>query len=86
MKKRLHKYLILAALLIAIIPVAIFSQDVAIAIATATVTTSITVTATSSLAFGTVLAGVPTSVPNNDANAGIFTINGQAGAGVGIYV
>ena len=86
MTKQFNKYLILAAVLVAIIPVAIFSQDVAITLAMATVTTAITVTATSDLAFGTVLAGVPSSVPNNNANAGIFTINGQAGAGVGIFV
>jgi len=62
------------------------AQDVAVGQATATVQTPLTVTATAALAFGTVFQGVPKSVAVNSANAGVFTITGQAGTGISVYL
>ena len=67
-------------------PTSVRSQDVAIGQATATVLAAITVTAPGDLAFGDVMQGVPDTVANNDAEAGIFLITGQAGAGIAIYM
>ncbi len=61
-------------------------QDVAVGQATATVQAVLAVTATSSLVFGTVFQGVPSSIANNNANAGVFTITGQGGAGLSIFM
>ncbi len=63
----------------------VWSQEVAIGTATATVLAAVTVTATSSLVFGDVFQGVPTTVANNDAAASIFSVTGQAGSGVSLY-
>jgi hypothetical protein len=61
------------------------AQDVASAQATATVQSAITVTATQTLTFGDVLIGVPKSIGwNNDDSCAIFTISGQAAAGVNV--
>ncbi len=62
-----------------------WSQEVAIGTATATVLAAVTVTATSSLVFGDVFQGVPSTIANNDAAASIFTVTGQAGSGVSLY-
>jgi hypothetical protein len=63
------------------------AQDVASAQATATVQSAITVTATQVLTFGDVLIGVPKSIGwNNDDSCAIFTITGQAGAGINIML
>ena len=62
------------------------AQDVAVGEATATVQTPLTVTATAALAFGTIFQGVAASVPETDANAGVFTITGQATAGISVYL
>ena len=64
----------------------IFAQDVAVGSATATVQAVLQVTATAALAFGTVYQGIPTSIANDNASAGIFTIGGQGGAGISIYM
>lgn len=62
------------------------AQDVAIGSATARVLANITVTSLSPLDFGDIFQGVPKSVENNEAEAAIFTITGQAGAGITIYL
>jgi hypothetical protein len=62
------------------------AQDVAVGSATARVLANITVTALSPLDFGDIFQGVPKSVENNDAEAAIFSIAGQAGAGITIYL
>ena len=67
-------------------PSQIQAQDVAAGSATATVQTPLTVTSTAALAFGTIFQGVQSSVPETDANAGIFTITGQGTAGISIYL
>ncbi|KAA3636184.1 MAG: hypothetical protein DWP97_03245 [Calditrichaeota bacterium] len=67
-------------------PTAVHAQDVAAGSATATVQTPLTVTATAALVFGTIFQGVSASVPETDANAGVFTITGQGTAGISIYL
>ncbi len=67
------------------VPSTLLAQDVATGSATATVQAILAVTATQALQFGTVFQGVPTSVANADALAGIFTITGQGLAGISIY-
>ncbi len=67
-------------------PAAVMSQDVANGQATATVQTPLTVTAPNDLAFGTVFQGVAKAVANNVADAGVFTITGQAGSGISVYL
>ena len=62
------------------------AQDVAVGQATATVQTPLTVTATAALAFGTIFQGVPVSVDETNASAGIFTITGQAGSGISVFL
>lgn len=82
-------FLVLALFVMAIAlasPTAVQAQDVAAGSATATVQTPLTVTATAALAFGTIFQGVAASVPETDANAGIFTITGQAGSGISVYL
>ena len=62
------------------------AQDVAVGQATATVQTPLTVTATAALAFGTIFQGVPVSVVETNASAGIFTMTGQAGSGISLFL
>lgn len=62
------------------------AQDVAVGQATATVLATLTVSATAALAFGNVYQGVTTTIGNNNASAGIFTITGAASAGVSIFL
>ncbi len=62
------------------------AQDVAVGQATATVQTPLTVTATAALAFGTIFQGVPLSVAETNTAAGIFTMTGQAGAGISLFL
>jgi hypothetical protein len=78
--------LIVAAALVAFafVPAQINAQDVATGSATATVLTALAVTATQALQFGNVYQGVPVTVANSDALAGIFTITGDGTAGVSI--
>jgi hypothetical protein len=63
-----------------------WAQDVAVGSATARVLANITVTALSPLDFGDIFQGVPKTVENNDAEAAVFSITGQAGAGITIYL
>ena len=64
----------------------VVAQDVAVGQATATVQTPLTVTATAALAFGTIFQGVPVSVAETNASAGIFTMTGQAGSGISLFL
>ena len=66
-------------------PSMVFGQAVAVGQATATVQAVLSVTATSALAFGSVYQGIPKSIANSDASAGVFTISGEGGAGISIY-
>ena len=62
-----------------------YGQAVAVGQVTATVQAVLAVTATSALAFGAVYQGIPKSVANSNASAGVFTIGGEGGAGISIY-
>jgi hypothetical protein len=64
---------------------AVSGQDVANGLATANVVTELSVVATQPLQFGNVFQGVAkTQDKNDDINSGIFTITGQASAGISI--
>jgi hypothetical protein len=75
-----------AVLAVVMVPSVGMAQDIANGSATATVQAVLTVTATQALQFGNVFQGVATSVANNTANAGIFSIAGQGAAGIAIYM
>ena len=79
--------IVLTVLVLALLamPSTLLAQDVATGSATATVQAILAVTATQALAFGTVFQGVPTSIANDNTNAGIFTIAGQGLAGISNY-
>lgn len=63
------------------------AQDVANGQATANVLAGLTVVATQDLQFGDILQGVAKSVGyNDDLNSGIFTITGNTGSGISVYV
>jgi hypothetical protein len=63
------------------------AQDIVSAQATATVQSAITVTATQPINFGDVLIGIPKAIGwNNDDSSAIFTITGQAAAGINIVL
>ena len=62
-----------------------WAQEVAIGTATATVLAAVTVTAAAVLEFGDVFQGVPKSVANSSASAAVFTVAGQADAGISLY-
>ena len=63
------------------------SQDVANGQATANVLAALSITATQDLNFGNVFQGVAKTVTNADAaNSGIFTITGEGGAGISVYI
>lgn len=64
----------------------VMSQDVATGSATATVQAPLTVTSAQALDFGTVYQGVAKSIASDNANAGVFSIVGQAGAGIALYL
>lgn len=64
-----------------------FGQDVATGQATGNVLTGLQVIATQDLQFGDLLQGVAKSVGwNEDANSGIFTIIGNRGSGISVYL
>jgi hypothetical protein len=82
-----HRLVAAMAVLVALLlPSAAMPQDVAVGQATATVLAVLSVTATDPLAFGSVFQGVPTSVGNQTANAGVFTITGNGGSGISVYM
>jgi hypothetical protein len=62
------------------------TQDVAVGTAQATVLASLTVTSLAPLDFGTVYQGIGKSIANNNADAGVFTITGQATSQVTVYM
>jgi hypothetical protein len=63
------------------------AQDVAVGSATATVQAVLQVTADQALNFGVVYQGVPKTVtPTDDANSGIFTVTGEGGSQVALYL
>jgi hypothetical protein len=68
------------------IPSMVTAQDVAVGSVTATIQTALTVTATSPLAFGTTYQGIPVVIARTVAEAGVFTISGQANAGISCYL
>lgn len=79
--------LVLLAVLVAVTGVSpVQAQDVANGTATANVLAVLTVTNSSALAFGNIYQGVATTVANNAAAAGVFTIVGAAGAGITLYL
>jgi len=64
-----------------------YAQDIASAQATATVQAAITVVATQPLNFGDVYIGIPKAIGySNDDSSAIFTITGQAGAGINVLL
>lgn len=62
------------------------AQDVAVGQATATVLATLTVSSTAALAFGNVYQGVTSTIANNNASAGVFTITGAASSGILIFM
>ena len=82
---RIGAAIIMTGLLLLLTVAAGWAQEVAIGSATATVLAAVTVTATSVMAFGDVFQGVPKTIANNDATAGVFSISGQADAGIAVY-
>ncbi len=80
------RFALVAVLVILVGSSGVLAQDVAVGSATATVQAVLAVTATAALAFGTVYQGIPKSIANNNASAGIYTIAGQGGAGVSVYM
>jgi len=88
-EKRVHSGFALAIVVIAALALltvtAVRSQEVAIGTATATVLAAVTVTASGALAFGNVFQGVPKTVANDNGSAGIFSVTGQADAGITLY-
>ncbi|HUV30040.1 MAG TPA: hypothetical protein VMY05_02950 [Acidobacteriota bacterium] len=79
-------FALLAAAAVCLGPAAVFAQDVAVGSATATVQAVLQVQATAALAFGTVFQGIPKSIANSAADAGVFTITGEGGAGISVYM
>jgi hypothetical protein len=77
---------LIAVIAILAMPTAVMSQDVATGSSTATVQAVLAVSATAALAFGNVFQGVQSSIANNAATAGVFTITGQANAVLAIYM
>lgn len=80
------KILVLLLTMSFLMVASVSAQDVAVGQATATVQTPLTVTAVAALAFGTIFQGVPVSVAETDASAGIFTMTGQAGSGISLFL
>ena len=63
------------------------AQETASGLVLANVLAGLTVVAVQDLNFGDVLQGIAKNVANDDAvNAGIFTITGEAGAGITVYM
>ena len=77
----------ISSLAIVLMPQRHQAQDVASCLAIANVLAGLSVTGVQDLNFGDCLQGVAKSVLNNDAaNAGIFQVNGQPGAGISMYI
>lgn len=85
--RHLFAFLIMALVVILYSNVLIVhAQEVAVGSATARVLANITVTATAPLDFGDIFQGVPASIANNNANAANFSIVGESGAGITIFM
>lgn len=87
--QRWHHWLKTMLLVLSLLIVAAGSgmaQDVAVGQATATVLATLAVSATAVLAFGNVYQGVSSTIANNNASAGIFTITGAASSGISIFL
>jgi hypothetical protein len=68
-------------------PSTVSAQDVAVGQATATLLTALTVSATQALNFGNVLQGVPKTMgKDDDDSSGIFTISGEGGKQISLYM
>ncbi len=78
--------IVVLAVAFVVSPSMVRSQDVANGSATATLLAALVVSAPNALAFGNVYQGVAKTVPNNDANAGVFTITGAVSAQLSIYM
>lgn len=85
---RMTKISVLAGIFVFVLVSAssVTAQDVATGSATATIVTALSVTATSPLAFGTTYQGVQKTIARTVAEAGVFTIGGQANAGISCYL
>ncbi len=87
---KFHSHLIRCLVAVAVVAMiaapSVSAQDVTTGSATATVLAVLTVTATQALDFGNVYQGVPkVQDETSDANSGIYTITGQASAGISCY-
>jgi hypothetical protein len=80
------RFALITVLVILVGSSGVLAQDVAVGSATATVQAVLAVTATAALAFGTVYQGIPKSITNASAAAGVYTIAGQGGAGISVYM
>jgi hypothetical protein len=84
--KHLGLLVVVLAAAFVISPSMVRSQDVANGSATATLLAALQVAAPNALAFGNVYQGVAKVVANNDASAGVFTIQGAANAQISVYM
>jgi len=85
-KISMHLVGITLLLLLFLVPTG-FGQDIATGQATGNVLTGLLVIATQDLQFGDLLQGVAKSVGrDDDANSGIFTIVGNRGSGISVYL
>ena len=84
-RMNLRGLLVIAIALMAFMGTSTNAQDVATGSATATLVVALTVASGAALVFGNVYQGVAKTVPNTDANAGIFNITGLEDAVLAIY-
>jgi hypothetical protein len=80
-------HILLATLIVIVLLSTAAAQDVANGLAIANVLASLTITATQPLDFGNVFQGVAKiQDETNDALSGIFTVGGEANAGLSVYI
>jgi hypothetical protein len=87
--RHLPQIAITAGLLVAVLFLvrSSFTQDVATGEATGTVLSGLSVVATQDLQFGDILQGVAKTIGRDvDAASGIFTISGNRGSGLDVYL
>lgn len=92
-KHRLRKFisfifkLAVAATVLWLISIPVSALDFTDGAASGTVLTIIAASATQDLAFGNIFQGVPKSIGyNNDASSAIFTVTGEASAGINLQL
>jgi hypothetical protein len=85
-KSRMIRLLCIGAFLFVLAASPMQAQEVAVGSVTATIQTALSVSATSPLAFGTTYQGVPKVVARTVAEAAVFTVSGQANAGISCYL